>query len=251
MKVISYISETGPRYGILDPDNQIFQVKGSLEKGFQKCSRVSALEDVRLLPPVHPTKIVAVGRNYVAHIKEFNRDIPTEPILFLKPPSALIAYGDVIRIPEESRQVQHEAELAVVVGKRGRRLSEEEALSIVFGYTCANDVTARDLQYADAQWTRGKGFDTFCPLGPWIETEYDPYNKTIECKVNGNIRQKNHTGNMIFTIPTLIRYISHIMTLEPGDLILTGTPEGVDDLHSGDVVEVQIEDLGILRNLVE
>jgi 2-keto-4-pentenoate hydratase/2-oxohepta-3-ene-1,7-dioic acid hydratase in catechol pathway len=250
MRVIRYISKTGPDYGILDPDTNIFQAKGSLETGFRRGSLVNTLDEVRLLPPVQPTKIVAVGRNYVAHAEEFGRDIPTEPIIFLKPPSALIAHEDVIRIPEESDKVQHEAELAVIVGKKGSRLSIEEALSIVFGYTCANDITARDLQFSDAQWTRGKGFDTFCPLGPWIDTEYNPLNKHIECRVNGDPRQFNHFGCMIFEIPMLISYISHIMTLESGDIILTGTPEGVGDLHPGDFVEVLIEELGSLRNPV-
>jgi 2-keto-4-pentenoate hydratase/2-oxohepta-3-ene-1,7-dioic acid hydratase in catechol pathway len=250
MRLIRYSIRSGQAYGILE-GGDVFRATGSIAGGFEKGSRVGEIDDVELLHPVVPSKIIAAGRNYAAHAAEFRREIPEEPIMFLKPPSSLIAHGDAIRLPPESSKVQYEGELAVVIGQKGRDVSDEEAEALVFGYTCANDVSARDLQLADVQWTRGKGFDTFCPLGPWIDTEFDPKDKDIECRVNGAVRQESNTRNMLFGIPTLISYISGIMTLEPGDIVLTGTPEGVGDLSPGDLVEVEVEELGILRNPVE
>jgi 2-keto-4-pentenoate hydratase/2-oxohepta-3-ene-1,7-dioic acid hydratase in catechol pathway len=209
------------------------------------------LESVRLLPPVVPQKIICVGRNYADHAREQNADIPEIPLLFLKPPSAIIADQDSILLPPQSRQVDHEAELAVVIGQSCRWVSSEKAMQMVFGYTIANDVTARDLQNKDGQWTRSKGFDTFCPLGPWIETDFDPADALITCRVNDELRQMASTREMIFTIPQLIAFISSIMTLEPGDLILTGTPAGIGSINPGDVVEIHIEGIGALRNLVK
>ncbi len=207
-------------------------------------------EAIRVLPPVRPSKIICVGRNYAAHAAEHQAEVPEIPLIFLKPPSALIGPGDTIILPPQSQQVEHEAELAVVIGKRGRWIAPEEAQEYILGYTIANDVTARDLQRRDGQWTRGKGFDTFCPLGPWIDTDFDPADALITCRVNGDVRQMGSTRDMVFRIPQLLAFISSVMTLEPGDVILTGTPAGVSPLHDGDSVEVEIADLGVLQNPV-
>ncbi len=209
------------------------------------------LDDTSLLCPVHPSKIVCIGRNYAAHAKELGQEVPSEPLLFLKPPSALVGPGDVVRLPRESSRVEHEAELAVVIGKRAKNVAKEGALDHVFGYTCACDVTARDLQRKDVQFTRAKGFDTFCPLGPWIETELDPGHLRIQCRVDGQTRQDGSTERMLFDVPTIVSFVSHMMTLEPGDVILTGTPEGVGPLAAGNGLEVEIEGIGTLALRVE
>ena len=210
-----------------------------------------ALSALALLCPVAPTKIVCIGRNYRAHAAELGHDIPTEPLLFLKPPSALLDPGGVVRLPPESVRVDHEGELGVVIGRRCRRVSAERALEHVFGYTIVCDVTARDLQNRDGQWTRAKGFDTFCPFGPWIDTEFDPSDAVVTCRVNGQMRQMASTRDMVFNVGVLIAYISSVMTLEPGDLIFTGTPAGVGELKDGDEVSVEIEGLGIIKNKVK
>jgi 2-keto-4-pentenoate hydratase/2-oxohepta-3-ene-1,7-dioic acid hydratase in catechol pathway len=209
------------------------------------------LDEGSLLCPVQPSKIVCIGRNYAAHVKEMGHEVPAEPVLFLKPPSALVGPGDVVRLPPESARVEHEAELAVVIGARARNVAEDRALSHVFGYTCACDVTARDLQRKDVQFTRAKGFDTFCPVGPWIETELDPGKLGIRCRVGGQTRQDGSTANMLFDVPALVSYVSRMMTLEPGDVLLTGTPEGVGPLVAGDSLEVEIERIGVLKLRVE
>jgi 2-keto-4-pentenoate hydratase/2-oxohepta-3-ene-1,7-dioic acid hydratase in catechol pathway len=200
--------------------------------------------------PVEPSKVLCIGRNYAAHAKELGNDVPAEPMLFLKPPSSLLDPTGTIRLPPESTRVEHEAELGVVIGRRARNVRKEDALAYVFGYTCVNDVTARDLQKKDGQWARAKGFDTFCPVGPWIETELDPSNIAVRCRVNGATKQDGVTSNMIFDVPTLIAYTSRMMTLEPGDLLVTGTPEGVGPLVAGDVVEIEVGGVGILRSSV-
>jgi 2-keto-4-pentenoate hydratase/2-oxohepta-3-ene-1,7-dioic acid hydratase in catechol pathway len=200
-----------------------------------------------LLCPVEPSKIVCVGRNYAAHAKELGHELPAEPLLFFKPPSALMGQGGVIQLPPESERVEHEAELGVVIGQRARNIRKEHALSYVFGYTCVGDITARDLQKKDGQWARAKGFDTFCPVGPWIETELDPSALPIRCRVNGEVRQDGVTSKMIFDVPTLLAYASRMMTLEAGDLIVTGTPEGVGPLVPGDKLEIEVGGIGVLR----
>jgi 2-keto-4-pentenoate hydratase/2-oxohepta-3-ene-1,7-dioic acid hydratase in catechol pathway len=251
VKILRYRIGNKQGFGVLSKDNCVLEAVGSIQKGFSPGSEVGALSDIELLCPTSPSKIIAVGRNYAAHIAEFNRETPKEPVIFLKPPSSLIGAGSSIRIPMESKRVEHEAELAIVIGKQASRVDEAEAVRAIFGYTCANDVTARDLQHTDVQWTRGKGFDTFCPAGPWIDTDFDPEDREILCRVNGTIRQNSNTRLMLFEIPFLISYISRIMTLEPGDLILTGTPDGVSQLFEGDEVEVEVEGLGVLQNPVE
>ncbi len=200
-----------------------------------------------------PSKIVCVGRNYADHAKELGNTLPAEPLLFLKPPSALIGDGDAIILPPQSERVEHEGEIAVVIGRRMRRVSEIEAVEGIAGVACANDVTARDLQQRDGQWTRAKGFDTFCPIGPRVVplTELPALDQLeIVCRVNGTVRQRGRAGEMAFPIPFLLSYISRIMTLEPGDIVLTGTPSGVGRLVAGDVVEVEVSGVGVLRNPV-
>jgi len=215
-----------------------------------------ALADVRLLSPILPSKVVCVGRNYVEHAAEHGAEVPAEPLLFLKPSTSVIGHRDAIRLPVQSKQVEHEAELAVVIGPPGaRRADRTAAARAIFGYTCANDVTARDLQRSDGQWTRAKGFDSFCPLGPWITTGLDASDLEIRCEVGRRadereVRQLGRTKDMVFDVPTLVSYISHVMTLLPGDVVLTGTPAGVSPIVAGDTVTVSIEGIGELSNPV-
>ncbi len=208
------------------------------------------LANVQLLAPVQPSKIVCVGRNYAEHAAEMGSDVPPEPLLFLKPPSALLDVGEPVVHPAISRRVDHEAEIAVVIGRRCRFVDEADALDYVFGYTVANDVTARDLQKGDGQWSRGKGFDTFCPVGPWVDTAFDPRSRAVRCSVNGTLRQNGSTDKMIFSIARIIAHAAQAMTLEPGDLILTGTPEGIGPVQPGDVMTVEVEGLGSISNPV-
>lgn len=207
-------------------------------------------DDVRLLPPCDPRKIICVGRNYAEHAAEFGNEVPTEPAIFLKPVTSLIGPGEEVILPSVSERVDHEGELALVVGKRTRYLNPQDAHNIILGYTCANDVTARDLQKQDVQWTRGKGFDTFAPVGPWLETQFDPADKTIRCLVNGEVRQESNTDLMIHSIGKILAFVSNFMTLEPGDLVMTGTPSGVGPVRPGDEMTVEVEGLGSLRNPV-
>ena len=199
-----------------------------------------------LRAPVRPSKIVCVGRNYAAHAKELGNEVPKEPLLFFKPPSSVIGPGGAVVLPKESERIEHEAELGVVIGRRVRRGARDQAMAAVYGYTCVCDVTARDLQKKDGQWTRAKGFDTFCPVGPWIETELDPGDLAVKCLVDGAERQSGRTSQMIFDIATLISYVSAAMTLEPGDLVVTGTPEGVGPLLPGNKVVVSVDGIGEL-----
>ncbi len=231
-------------------EGRVGPVKGSPFDEYEREELRWDLEEVRLLSPVLPRKIIGVGRNYPAHAAEHGAEVPAVPLIFLKPPTAVIGPEEPIRLPPQSRQVEHEAELAVVIGRRGRWISVDEALKYVWGYTLGNDVTARDLQRRDPQWTRAKGFDTFAPLGPWVDTDFDPAQATVLCRVNGEVRQMGNTQEMVFSVAQLIAFVSSVMTLEPGDVILTGTPAGVSPLHPGDVVEVEIEGLGVLRNPV-
>jgi len=210
-----------------------------------------ALADVRLLSPILPSKVVCVGRNYADHAAEHGAEVPKEPMLFLKPSTSIIGQHDAIRLPTQSKQVEHEVELAVVIGVTGaRRVDRAGAEQAIFGYTVANDVTARDLQRSDGQWTRAKGFDSFCPLGPWITTGVDVGDLEVRCEVNDEVRQLGRTKDMVFDVPTLVSYISHVMTLLPGDVILTGTPAGVSPIVDGDTVAVSVQGLGTLTNRV-
>ena len=210
-----------------------------------------ALAEVALLAPVTPSKIVCVGRNYKEHAAELGNAMPDEPLLFLKAPSAIVGPDAAIELPPASARVEHEGELAVGIGRQARRLADtDNPLDYVLGYACVNDVTARDLQRKDVQFTRAKSFDTFCPVGPYIETDLDPLDVQVTTRVNDEVRQQAHTSAMAFPVPFLIRYISHIMTLQPGDLIATGTPAGVGPLLAGDMVEVEVAGVGVLRNHV-
>jgi 2-keto-4-pentenoate hydratase/2-oxohepta-3-ene-1,7-dioic acid hydratase in catechol pathway len=206
--------------------------------------------DAVLLPPCVPTKIVCIGRNYAEHAKELGNEAPSEPIIFLKPPSALLApFGTIVR-PAISQRVDHEGELAIIIGKRAKDVKAAQWRDYVRGFACANDITARDIQKKDVQFTRGKGFDTFAPVGPCLETDLDVAALSLQTRVNGEIRQNGNTRDMIFACDYLVEFITSVMTLEPGDVILTGTPSGVGPLASGDTVEVEIEGIGVLRNAV-
>jgi 2-keto-4-pentenoate hydratase/2-oxohepta-3-ene-1,7-dioic acid hydratase in catechol pathway len=251
---ISHESLKTARYAVLEestvrPLADDYTVGADLGRVNQEGS--FALDEVKLLAPVVPSKVVCVGRNYREHAAELGNKMPDEPLLFLKAPSSVIASGDSIELPSASQQVEHEGELGVVIGRLARRLSsDDDPLSYVLGYTCVNDVTARDLQRKDVQFTRGKSFDTFCPVGPWIESNIDPSNVAVETRLNGEVKQKGNTADMAFPVAFLIRYISEIMTLYPGDLIATGTPAGVSRMKPGDTVEVEVTGIGILRNEV-
>ena len=241
-----------PQYAVVDGrELRRYSVPGFPQKDSQTELHAIPLGEATLVAPVNPSKIVCVGRNYREHAAELGNKMPDEPLLFLKAPSAVIAAEDRIELPVESEQVEHEGELGVVIGRQARNLSAtEDPLNYVFGYTCVNDVTARDLQRKDVQFTRGKSFDTFCPVGPWIETDLDPANAEVTTRVNGEVKQHGRTADMAFSVAYLIRYIAGIMTLLPGDLIATGTPAGVSRLQHGDTVEVEVQGIGTLRNPV-
>ena len=217
----------------------------------QPSGQPMALSSVRLLAPCQPGKIVCVGRNYAEHAAEHGAEVPKEPLIFLKPPSAVVGPNDAIVLTPLSQQVEHEAELVAVVRVRARHLTPENALDYLLGYTCGNDVTARDLQRRDGQWSRAKGFDSFCPLGPWIETDLDPSDQEVACQVNGQVRQRGSTRDMVFDLKALLVYVTAVMTLEPGDVLMTGTPSGVSPIGSGDVVDVSVSGVGVLRNPVQ
>lgn len=251
MRIVRYqVKEEAPQYGWL-LDDKIGEVDGDIFGRYRRRDANIPRADVKLLAPSQPSKIVCVGRNYVEHAKELGNEVPKVPLIFLKPQSSIIASGEAILLPPQSAQVEHEAELVIVIGKRGRHITTEEARKHILGYTVGNDVTARDLQKTDGQWTRAKGFDTFCAFGPWIDTDFDPSDAVVTCRVNGQMRQMASTRDMVFSVPTLVAYISSVMTLEPGDLIFTGTPAGVGPLKPGDRVDVEIDGLGGISNPVK
>ena len=249
MKLVRFLKNDQPCYGLIEGE-AVYAVEGSIFGKFRQAEMVAALTEVRLLAPCQPTKILAVGLNYLTHAAEAGMDVPPEPLVFSKPPSSVIGPLEPIVYPILSQHVDYEGELAVIIGQQVRNVSPEKATDFILGYTCGNDVTARDLQRRDNQWTRAKGFDTFCPLGPCIVTDLEPAHLNIRTRVNGVLRQDGSTADMVFGVAELIAYISQVMTLEPGDVILTGTPSGVGPLQPGDVVEVEIEGIGTLRNPV-
>ncbi len=215
----------------------------------RRTDQAAPLASVRLLAPIIPSKILCVGKNYADHAQEMGGDVPAEPLIFSKPATAVVGPDDDIRLPQLSQDVHHEAELAVVIGRLTRNVAVQDALHAVIGYTCANDVTARDLQASDGQWTRAKGFDTFCPLGPWIDTDVDPSDGlAVQCSVNGELRQQGSTRDLVFDVAQLVSYCAAFATLLPGDVILTGTPAGVGPIHDGDTVTVAVEGIGALTN---
>lgn len=250
MKIVRIRTDEGISYGGAEPEGiRVYQ--GSPLVAWEPTEVVVPFEQAHLLAPVFPTKVVAVGKNYVEHAEEMGSDVPESPILFMKPATAVIGPGVPVVYPPDSENVHHEAELAVVIGVVARNVKAEDVQSVILGYTAANDVTARDLQRRDGQWTRGKGFDTFCPLGPAIETELDPLvGLSIECRVNGEVRQSGSTADMVFGVAELIEFITRVMTLLPGDVVLTGTPSGVGPVVPGDRMEVEIEGIGVLFNPV-
>ena len=238
----------GVFWGLLE-DNRLRPLEGSPFEQQRPAGPSHDRDKVRLLPPCWPSKIVCLGRNYAEHARELEHDIPSEPLIFMKPPSAMIAAGDTIVYPEDSARVDYEGEIALVMGRRCRGLGPGETVSpYVFGYTCLNDVTARDLQRKDGQWTRAKGFDTFCPFGPVIATDVDPTKLEVRTYWNGELRQRGSVSQMLFGFDVILRYVSRVMTLEPGDLIASGTPAGVGPMNIGDTVEVVIDGIGVLRN---
>lgn len=254
MKICKYVLNEEIKFGAVRND-LIFPLDNisDLEKDAESLSLENPVNfsEARFLPPVIPSKIVCVGRNYAAHAAELGNDVPKEPLLFLKAPSSLIVNGEEIIIPEQSEQVEHEGELALIIGRECKNLGEnDDPFDYVFGYLCLNDVTARDVQRKDVQFTRGKSFDTFCPVGSVIETELDVSDIRVTTRVNGEVRQEGRTSQMVFPVDFLIRYISNQMTLNAGDIIATGTPSGVSKMVSGDVCEIEIEGIGILRNTV-
>lgn len=251
MRVLRVEYQDKPVYCAWHDDETLLTLSAAPWLGGAATGERIARPDVRLLAPCEPSKIVCVGRNYAAHAKELGNEVPKEPLTFMKPPSALCAHGDHIVLPRSSERVEHEAEVGVIIGQRIRNASTAQARAAIFGYTCVNDVTARDIQRREVQFTRAKGFDTFCPVGPWIETDLDPLDLTVSAKVNGELRQDGHTRDMVFSIEALVAFISSVMTLEPGDLIATGTPKGVGPLSAGDVVEIDVGGVGTLVNRVE
>ena len=249
MKIVRFTTDNKTRYGILDVAS-IQGIEGKPFRSIKPTGQYYRLSEVKLLSPCLPSKIVALGLNYRAHAEESNHEAPKAPLIFLKPSTAVIGPEDNIIYPPSSHRVDYEGELGVVIKKPAWRVSKEDALDYVLGYTCFNDVSARDLQAFDGQWTRAKGFDTFAPIGPCIETKLDPGNAILETYLNGKLKQHTNTSDLIFPVPELISFISNVMTLLPGDVIATGTPSGVGPMQPGDTVEIKIKLIGTLRNYV-
>jgi 2-keto-4-pentenoate hydratase/2-oxohepta-3-ene-1,7-dioic acid hydratase in catechol pathway len=249
MKLLRFATGGQVRYGAVEK-RQIRELVGDPFGHLRFGAQSFQLDDVTLLPPCEPSKIVAVGVNYRAHAQEMGHRLPDEPLLFLKPPSSIVGPGAAIHYPDGVSRLDYEAELAVVIKKKTRSITPAQAPDAILGYTCLNDVTARDLQQKDKQWTRAKSFDTFSPIGPWIVTDLDPSNLKIEGILNGETKQSSTTSDLIFPVPFLVSFISSIMTLLPGDVITTGTPSGVGPMQRGDTIEVVIEGIGRLTNIV-
>jgi 2-keto-4-pentenoate hydratase/2-oxohepta-3-ene-1,7-dioic acid hydratase in catechol pathway len=247
MRLVRFLAQNRPAYGILDND-EVVELDGEGYASLSSRRGIHRATEVRLLAPCVPTKVVAVGMNYQDHAKELGMAVPENPVLFLKPPTAVIGPGDDIIYPAMSRQVDYEGELGIVIRDRVSGIAVGNARKHILGYTCANDVTARDLQKRDGQWTRAKSFDTFCPVGPWIETDLDPGDLAIETYLNGERRQSSRTSQFVFNVDRLVCFISQVMTLHPGDLIITGTPAGIGPMKPGDEIEVRIEGIGNLKN---
>lgn len=249
MKFLRFRIGKVEKKGIL-VDDKIKEITGSFFNEFSVTENEYDMDDVKMLPPILPSKLVCIGRNYADHAKELGNDVPETPLMFLKPSTTVIGDGDVIEYPDCSDRVDHEAELGVVIKRTCKKVTEKDAMNYVLGYTCVNDITARDIQKKENKFTRAKGFDTFAPIGPIIETELDPSGVNVKCFVNGEVRQDGNTRDMIFNVPQLISFISNVMTLLPGDIIATGTPAGVGALSVGDIVEIEVEGIGTLNNIV-
>lgn len=250
MKVARFSNGADPRFGIVDGPELVVLNGHPLVAGYQTTGERIPLKEVKLLAPTIPSKIVCIGKNFADHAAEIGEEVTAEPLIFFKPSSAIVGHGDAIVIPPQSKQVELEAELCLVIGKLAKNVSEDKALEYLWGVTIANDVTARDLQFGDGQWARSKAFDTFCPLGPWVETEFVPDGQVIESRVNGEVRQNVSITEMVHKIPFIISYVSKNMSLLPGDIILTGSPAGISVVNKGDMIECEIEGIGILSNPV-
>jgi 2-keto-4-pentenoate hydratase/2-oxohepta-3-ene-1,7-dioic acid hydratase in catechol pathway len=250
VKVARFSNGAEPRFGIVDGPELVVLKGHPLVAGYQTTGERIPLKELKLLAPTIPSKIVCIGKNFADHAAEIGEEITDEPLIFFKPSSAIIGHGDAIVIPPQSKQVELEAELCLVIGKLAKNVSEEKALEYLWGVTIANDVTARDLQFGDGQWARSKAFDTFCPLGPWVETEFVPDSQAIESRINGEVRQNVAISEMVHKIPFIISYVSKNMTLLPGDIILTGSPAGISVINTGEMIECEIEGIGILSNPV-
>lgn len=250
LKVCRFLYQGETLYGEIEGDKLFCLDRSYLEDMVQRTGKILPIDEVKLLTPVEPTKIICVGLNYAKHIEELGHSLHEDPVIFLKPLTTLIGPEDEILLPQMSNQVEYEGELVVVIGKPLKNASEDQVRDSIFGYTCGNDVTARDLQKKDGQWTRSKGFDTFCPIGPWIVTDLDSSQLDIHTILNGVTKQSSNTKYLINPVTKLISYISQIMTLNPGDIIMTGTPEGVGPMKSGDEVTIHVEGIGQLNNHV-
>ena len=250
MKVARFSNGADPRFGIVDGPELVVLKGHPLVAGYQTTGERIPLKEVKLLAPTIPSKIICIGKNFADHAAEIGEEVTAEPLIFFKPSSSIIGHGDAIVIPPQSKQVELEAELCLVIGKLAKNVSADKALEYLWGVTIANDVTARDLQFGDGQWARSKGFDTFCPLGPWVETEFLPDGQVIESRINGEVRQNVAISEMVHNIPSIISYVSKNMSLLPGDIILTGSPAGISVINSGDLIECEIEGIGILSNPV-
>ena len=251
MKFLRFINKNNQHVFGKYEDGLVVEIKGDIFSDYEVTDNKYELENIKILPPCVPTKLIAVGLNYKDHAEEMKKTPPEDPMLFMKPATTVIAHNEEIVYPDHmSKRVDYEGELAVVIGKTARMVEEESALDFVFGYTCINDVTARDLQAKDIQFTRGKGFDTFAPIGPFIETEANPVDLPIKTSHNGEVKQNSNTSNLIFKVPKLVSFISKVMTLNPGDIIATGTPSGISPMKKGDRVDVEIEGIGKLTNYV-
>ena len=249
MKIARFNLNGEIRFGSINQD-QVSLFAGNPLDSMALSGQTVSLNQLQLLAPVTPSKVICIGMNYAAHAAEISQDVPDEPLMFFKPISSIIGPSESIVLPEQSDQVELEVELAIVIGKKAKHISKAEVKDHIFGYTIGNDVTARDIQFSDLQWARAKGFDTFCPLGPWIETEFDPSGKKLESRVHGELRQQAITRDMIFDVETIVSFVSENLTLLPGDVILTGSPAGISRISHGDEVECEIEGIGVLRNLV-
>ncbi len=253
MKIVRYqdAASNSATFGIVE-GNTVYAGEGDLFAGLTRGAEVGSLDDVQLLAPIEPGKVLAIGMNYLKHVKEIDptREVPTEPIVFMKPTTSIIGPGTEIELAYPENDIHYEAELVVVIGKTAHRVSRDEALDHVLGYSCGNDISDRDQQAAGIQWIRAKGYNTYTPIGPWIETELDASNVAVQSRLNGELRQDDTSDGLIFKIPHLIEFLSDVMTLNPGDLIMTGTPHGVGGLKAGDTIEIEVGGVGTLSNPV-
>ncbi len=249
MRIVRFQVGKEARYGVVE-DDSVREIVGDVFGRFRPTRKKHPLRRIRFLPPTTPTKIVGVGLNYRDHVIEMGFELRDEPVIYLKPGTAVLPHRGKILYPEGSNRVDYEAELAIVIGRYGRDVSAKNARRVIFGYACFNDVTARDLQRKDGQWTRGKSFDTFAPVGPWVETALDPRDLAVRAYLNGELKQNSNTANLIFDVPYLVSFITKVMPLFPGDIIATGTPSGVGPMKPGDTIEIEIERIGRLQNSV-